>query len=620
MAVLNRKLFNRGGPVSSRGVGITSGLVPVQKFQEGGKVSKLEALSPFLLDLSGRLLGGTSLTGSFGEIAGQALSGSSPLLSEGLKTYREGQKVDDDRQIIKDAQGYQRYVDTGERVFPGVEKPVEEEKPQYTKLKPGESLYRDGELVTERVMLEKNQQLIKLNPNQILIDPVTKEEVARGMEKADTEVYKLNPGQKVFDKDNNVIAFYEPPAEQEDVIKLNPGQKAFDRQGNLLFEAPATVQEGKVFKLSPGQKAFDADGNEIASVAPNEPKPIDTTITVAPGSKIFDKETGEVIFENPTAAAQQKLYKAQPGTTLIDGSGNVIYEAPEQKKYFKLNPGQKIYDQNGNVIATGTTDIDNMDKYNEFKTESERYNYVVKMLSKKAGFNADGNVMLENLEPLERQEYKLALEQVSTSYRQDLENWGDTQKDFLATISNVYNMEEQLRQVEDQLVNPSDELIATGPITGRITPFFGVMENLTGLNMATVINNLFGKEVLLENLPADEINRLQKTIALQFQEKMKGQVSNYEARQIVASMFNITKLPGSNELALENMRFINDMNKAMISIAQNSDTYDEFSRKVQAWKKDNKPIITKTTNEGKQDINDKYGFKIFNDDTNKVKP
>ncbi len=80
------------------------------------------------------------------------------------------------------------------------------------------------------------------------------------------------------------------------------------------------------------------------------------------------------------------------------------------------------------------------------------------------------------------------------------------------------------------------------------------MENLTGLNMATVINDLFGKEVLLENLPADEINRLQKTIALQFQEKMKGQVSNYEARQIVASMFNITKLPGSNELALEGVK------------------------------------------------------------------
>jgi hypothetical protein len=620
MAVLNRKLFNRGGPVSSRGVGITSGLVPVQKFQEGGKVSKLEALSPFLLDLSGRLLGNTSLTGSFGEIAGKSLSGAAPSLAEGLKTYRAGQEVDDDRQIMPDAQGYQRYVDTGERVFPGVEKPVEEEKPQYTKLKPGESLYRDGELVTERVMLEKNQQLIKLNPNQILIDPVTKEEVARGIEKADTEVYKLNPGQKIFNKNNEVIAFYEPPAEQEDVIKLNPGQKAFDRQGNLLFEAPATVSEGKVFKLSPGQKAFDSNGKEIASVAPNEPKPIDTTVTVAPGSKIFDKETGEVIFENPTATAQQKLYKAQPGTTLIDGSGNVIYEAPEQKQYFKLKPGETIYDEGGNVIATGTTALDNMDKYNEFQTESERYNFVVRTLEKKAGYDADGNVILGNLDFAEQSEYKLALEQVSTSYRRDLENWGDTQKEFLATISNVYNMEEQLRQVEDLLVNPTDELIATGPITGRITPFFGVLENLTGLNMATVINNVLGKELLLENLPADEMNRLQKTIALQFQEKMKGQVSNYEAKQIVASMFNVTKLPGSNELALENMRFINDMNKAMISISQNVDTYDEFAQRVQAWKKDNKPPVLKTPNEGKQDINDKYGFDIYNDDTNKVKP
>ena len=623
MSVLNRKLFNRGGKVSSRGVGITSGLIdqPVQKFQSGGSVSKAEALAPFFADLSGRLLSGRSFQGGFGgalQIAGDALSGSAPLLQQGLATYRAGQK-ESDRKIIEDAQGYKRFVDTGERVFPDVEKPVKETKPQYTTVKPGESLYRDGELVVERVTPEKNQQLIKLNPNQILIDPITKEEVARGLEKADTEVYRLNPGQKIFDKNNNVIAFYEPLPEQEDVIKLNPGQKAFDREGNLLFESPATGSEGKIFKLSPGQKAFDEAGNEIASVAPNEPKPVDTTITVAPGSKIFDKETGEVIFENPTNSPQQKLYKAQPGTTLIDGTGNVIFQAPEQKQYFKLKPGEKIYDSEGNVIATGTTTLDNMDKYNEFKTESERYNFVVKTLSKKAGFDSEGNVMLENLDPLERQEFKLALEQVSTSYRQDLENWGDTQKEFLATISNVYNMEAQLQQVEDLLKN-EEELIATGPITGRITPFFGVMENLTGLNMATVINDLFGKEVLLENLPADEINRLQKTIALQFQEKMKGQVSNYEARQIVASMFNVTKLPGSNELALENMRFINDMNKAMISIAQNVDTYDEFARRVQAWKKNNKPPVLKTPTEGKQDINDKYGFDIYNDDKNKVIP
>ena len=43
MSVLNRRLFNRGGRVmSSRGVGITSGLVnqPVQKFAPGGEAIK----------------------------------------------------------------------------------------------------------------------------------------------------------------------------------------------------------------------------------------------------------------------------------------------------------------------------------------------------------------------------------------------------------------------------------------------------------------------------------------------------------------------------------------------------------------------------------------------------
>jgi hypothetical protein len=38
MTVLNRKLFNRGGSVSSRGVGITSGLVPVRGYANGGSV------------------------------------------------------------------------------------------------------------------------------------------------------------------------------------------------------------------------------------------------------------------------------------------------------------------------------------------------------------------------------------------------------------------------------------------------------------------------------------------------------------------------------------------------------------------------------------------------------
>jgi len=99
MAVLNRKLFNRGGPVSSRGVGITSGLVPVQKFQEGGKVSRLGALSPALLDFGGRLLASKSLQGGVTgglDILGQSLSGSAPSFAAGLQTYRAGQQTEKD--------------------------------------------------------------------------------------------------------------------------------------------------------------------------------------------------------------------------------------------------------------------------------------------------------------------------------------------------------------------------------------------------------------------------------------------------------------------------------------------------------------------------------------------
>ncbi len=123
MTVLRRKLFNRGGPVSSRGVGITSGLVP--RYSHGGPVSEhtsvtdkfadnmemlkglnlyqpqtfdaKENMTPYLLDLSARLLGGTSKRGGIGgalEIGGQAMAGANPLLSQALQNKRQFEATD----------------------------------------------------------------------------------------------------------------------------------------------------------------------------------------------------------------------------------------------------------------------------------------------------------------------------------------------------------------------------------------------------------------------------------------------------------------------------------------------------------------------------------------------
>jgi len=118
MSVLNRKLFNRGGTVSSRGVGITSGLVdqPVQRFENGGEAnlpslmderlellqslnlsrpetsSRLALASPALLDLGGRLLAGRSLRGGVSgalDIIGQAAAGSAPSFANVVKARNQ---------------------------------------------------------------------------------------------------------------------------------------------------------------------------------------------------------------------------------------------------------------------------------------------------------------------------------------------------------------------------------------------------------------------------------------------------------------------------------------------------------------------------------------------------
>ena len=116
MSVLNRKLFNTGGPVSSRGVGITSGLVP--RYSHGGPVTehtkmdniasdaqvyyellkgvtperkpfnRLAAASPALLELGGKLLSGRSYQGGLGgalDIFGQAATASAPGFAQAIR-------------------------------------------------------------------------------------------------------------------------------------------------------------------------------------------------------------------------------------------------------------------------------------------------------------------------------------------------------------------------------------------------------------------------------------------------------------------------------------------------------------------------------------------------------
>ena len=113
MAILNRKMFNKGGQVSSRGVGITSGLV-IPKYEHGGmhtqedffeqnkemlskyyqpqeEQSRLRAASPALLALGSALLSGRSFQGGVGgalEILGGATAQATPFFDDMIKQRR----------------------------------------------------------------------------------------------------------------------------------------------------------------------------------------------------------------------------------------------------------------------------------------------------------------------------------------------------------------------------------------------------------------------------------------------------------------------------------------------------------------------------------------------------
>ena len=171
----------------------------------------------------------------------------------------------------------------------------------------------------------------------------------------------------------------------------------------------------------------------------------------------------------------------------------------------------------------------------------------------------------------------------------------------------IYNMEEQLNQVQAAI----DANGASGPIRGRITPIFGIFQDLTGIDMAKVVNDTFDADVLARPITTAELERLRNTMSLQFQESMKGQVSNYEARQIVNSMFGPQRLPESNEIALNNMRYLNDLKKEMILIAERVNSAQEFDREIYEWKRENKPKQMETTEEKEEKINNKYGIKIY---------
>jgi len=59
------------------------------------------------------------------------------------------------------------------------------------------------------------------------------------------------------------------------------------------------------------------------------------------------------------------------------------------------------------------------------------------------------------------------------------------------------------------------------------------------------------------------------------------------------------------------MRYLNDLKKEMILIAERVNSAQEFDREIYEWKRENKPKQMETTEEKEEKINKKYGIDIY---------
>ena len=644
MSILNRNMFNRGG-FAHRGTGITSGLTPIKGYKKGG-ISKKEAYAPAWQSFWGGLMSGKSLQGGWGgafDILGQATQQSAPLFAQAAQTMAS---QDTDRKTYKDANDFLRYEDDGSYVFPGTVKTSQEVLGQ-GKTMATVTTTQEGDVTTKINMTTETESPIRKNyilgPNSTLVNDAG-ETIARGEPNKSTTLSKLRPGEKLYDSDGNMIAHYADPNAQ--IIKLNPGQIAYDKDGNVLFQAPANATNPQIIKLSPGQTAYDIDGNEIVSKAPNiqdEPiiklnpgqtaydkdgnilfaspdseteekivklspgqeafqmvdgklvplasvplKESDRIVNVAPGQVLFDKDTNEIVFENPSTVPVQRLSTLSPGQSLVDREGKVVYTAPTKDKYFKLSPGQVVYGLDGGVIARAPSVEDDQSSYGYKElTENEMALLNIKNYEKQMPLKDNGEFDTSELTDYERRDYFRLLNIYDPEAKLELKTWNEWRSELVKDIGANIEYTEMLELARARFeANP-----ATGPVRGRLAPMFAVMQDLTGVDFATIINNLTGdgNSALLTPENLEEITRIKSQMAIMGQKFMKGQVNQFEQELILKSLFDTTKSAEGNEIAFENLLYLAKLKKAMIQTANKVSNESDFYTEIEEWKKRNRP-------------------------------
>jgi hypothetical protein len=372
MSVLNRKLFNRGGQVSSRGVGITSGLV--KGYEHGGPVTEhtkmdniksdtetyydlLKAYTPerapfdraganreALMTLFGNLMAGTSYQGGLGgalEIAGKSLAAAAPQFGEAIAERRAYDAADPDAALRAQALSL------------AIKNQPEEESEKWTgkeafkanvNVAPVEEGGEGSTVVRQLTRFTSNLGNVEYRDsnNNVITDftPIEKYDSFEGPDKyqyqiVDNKAVKI-PGQGAPVDDESVKTFQGKDGYQY-LIQVNPNDKT--QVSAVLLPGQETVENDPTLFKGPDGYTYILNANNQAEIVPGQGAP-DKAIKTFKGADgltyMLDEATRTAVVIPGQAEPEEKLemFEGPNGIQyqVIDGEASKIPGQDEEEK------------------------------------------------------------------------------------------------------------------------------------------------------------------------------------------------------------------------------------------------------------------------------------------------
>jgi hypothetical protein len=372
MAVLNRKLFNRGGPVSSRGVGITSGLV--KGYEHGGPVSEhtkmdnitsdtqayydlLKAYTPErepfdrraanvepLLTLFGNLMSGTSYQGGLGgalEIAGKGLKEAAPGFQRAINERRAYDAADPDAALRAQALG----LAIENQPDPVTEKWTGKEAfKANVNVAPVEEGGEGSQVVRSLTRFTSNLGNVEFRDqnNNVITDfsPIEKYDSFEGPDKyqyqiIDGKAVKI-PGQGAAIDDESIKTFQGKDGYQY-LIQVDPNDPT--KVGAVLLPGQATVENDPTLFKGPDGFTYILNASNQAEIVPGQgaPEKDIKTFKGADGrTYILDEATRQAVLipGQPEAEEDLEMFEGPNGIQyqVIDGEASKIPGQDKEKE------------------------------------------------------------------------------------------------------------------------------------------------------------------------------------------------------------------------------------------------------------------------------------------------